>query len=58
MKLTFAYLGRSRMIEAPTGGERILSLAPNLTRASGSASTRRSSNHSNSARQLVPYTMS
>ena len=43
MKLTFAYLGRSRMIEAPTGGERILSLAPN---------------HSNSARQLVPYTMS
>ena len=32
MKLTFAYLGRSRMIEAPSGGERILSLAPNLTR--------------------------
>jgi hypothetical protein len=32
MKLTFAYLGRSRMIEAQPGGERILSLAPNLTR--------------------------
>jgi hypothetical protein len=32
VRLTFAYLGRSRMIEAPAGGERILSLAPNLTR--------------------------
>jgi len=32
MKLTFAYLGRSRMIEPSPGGERVLSLAPNLTR--------------------------
>jgi hypothetical protein len=32
MKLTFAYLGRSQMVEAAPGGARTLSMAPNLTR--------------------------
>src|SRR5690349_22460532 len=32
MRITFAYLGRSRMIDGPASSERILSLVPNLTR--------------------------
>jgi hypothetical protein len=32
MKLSFAYLGRSRMIESAPGGARTLAMAPNLTR--------------------------
>jgi hypothetical protein len=32
MRLSLAYLGRSRLVEAPSGGSRMLSLAPNLKR--------------------------
>src|SRR6478735_4881696 len=32
MRINFAYLGRSRLIEAASGGPRTLSMAPNLAR--------------------------